>query len=67
MKILFTFSYDSSFKIWKLNTNKYEKINEFKDTNIISDGFKIKDKEILYALDTSPQSIIFYNLKKKFF
>ena len=63
---LITFSWDYSFKIWKLNfnDNKYEKINEFKDSNILSDGLEIKDNEILYSINTNPQSLIFYNLNK---
>ena len=63
---LVTFSDDCSFKIWRLNNNnnKYEKINEFKDSNKISDGIEIKDNEIiLCALNTNPQSLVFYNLK----
>ena len=59
---LITFSRDCSFKIWKLNKNKYEKINEFKDTNDLSDGIEIKYNEILYSLNTEPQSIVFYDL-----
>jgi hypothetical protein len=62
---IITFSYDYSFKIWKLNNNKYEKINEFKDTNYLCDGIEIKDNEIiLYAVNTNPKSLVFYNLKK---
>ena len=63
---LITFSWDFSFKIWKLNSNdnKYEKINEFKDTNILSDGIEVKDNEILYAIHTNPQSLVFYDLNK---
>ena len=64
---LITFSWDFSFKIWKLNNknNKYEKINEFKDSNYLSDGLEIKDNEIiLYALNTNPKSLVFYNLNK---
>ena len=62
---IITFSYDCSFKIWKLNSNnKYEKINEFKDTNMLSDGIEIKDNEILYSLDTNPNSLVFFNLNK---
>ena len=64
---LITFSGDCSFKIWKLNNNnnKYEKIDEFKDSNKLSDGLEIKDNEIiLYALETNPQSLVFYNLIK---
>ena len=53
-------------KFGKLNNNKYEKINEFKDSNELSDGLEIKDNEIiLYALDTNPKSLVFYNLIKK--
>ena len=64
---LITFSWDYSFKIWKLNNNnKYEKIEEFKDSNKLSDGLEIKDNEIiLYALKTNPRSLVFYNLIKK--
>ena len=53
------------FKIWKLNNNnKYEIINEFKDTNDLSDGLEIKDNEIiLYVL--APESLVFFNLIKK--
>ena len=62
---IITFSYDCSFKIWKLNSNnKYEKINEFKDTNMLSDGIEIKDNEILYSLDTNPNSLVFFNINK---
>ena len=64
---LITFSYDYSFKIWKLNkyNNKYEKIYKFIDTNKLSDGIEIKDNEIiLYALNTNPQSLVFYDLNK---
>ena len=57
-------------EIWKLNNNnKYEKIDEFKDScysNYLSDGLEIKDNEIiLYALKTDPKSLVFYNLIKK--
>ena len=39
---LITFSSDYSFKIWKLNNNnKYEKIDEFKDSNLLSDGLDV--------------------------
>ena len=64
---IITFSHDYSFKMWKLNNNnKYERIYEFKDIYQLSDGIEIKDNEIiLYALDSNPQSLIFYNLKKK--
>ena len=64
---LITFSYDCSFKIWKLNNNnEYEKIDEFKDSNWLCDGLEIKDnKIILYAVDTNPRSLVFYNLIKK--
>ena len=61
---LITFSWDCSFKIWKLNNNKYYKINEFKDINQLSDGLEYKYNEILYALNTNPQSLVFYNLNK---
>ena len=63
---LITFSFDYSFKIWKLNNNnKYEIINEFKDSNALSDGLEIKHNEIiLYALETTPNSLVFYNLNK---
>ena len=62
---LITFSFDCSFKIWKLNNNKYEKIFKFKDSNELSDGIEIKNNEIiLYALNTNPQSLVFYNLIK---
>ena len=63
-KNIITFSWDCSFKIWKLNNNKYNKINEFKDINQLSDGLEYKYNEILYALNTNPQSLVFYNLKK---
>ena len=63
---IITFSDDFSFKIWKLNNNKYEIIDEFKDTNEISDGLEIKDNEIiLYALKSKPQCLVFFNLNKK--
>ena len=63
---LITFSYDYSFKIWKLNDNNlYEKISEFKDINYISEGLEIKNNEIIYCLNyNNPQSLIFYNLKQ---
>ena len=65
---IITFSYDYSFKIWKLNNNnnnQYEKINEFKDINQICDGLETKDnEEILYSLNTHPKSLVFYNLNK---
>ena len=46
---LITFSYDYSFKIWKINNNnnEYEKIDEFKNRNELSDGLEIKDNEII--------------------
>ena len=43
------------------NNNQYEKINELKETNRISDGLEIKDNEILYVIKTNPQSLVFYN------
>ena len=61
---IITFSEDKSFKIWKLNNNKYEVINEIKENNIISNGIEIKENEILYDLNTKPQSIKFYDLNK---
>ena len=64
---LITFSYDCSFKIWKLNNNNnnYEQINEFKDSNCLSDGIEIKDNELLYTLDVfNKQSLVFYSLNK---
>ena len=63
---IITFSRDYSFNIWKLNNNnQYEKINEFKDTNGLSDGLEIKDNEIiLYTLYTNPQSLVFFNLNE---
>ncbi len=64
---IITFSYDYSFKIWKLNNknNKYGIIYQFKDTNQLSDGLEIKDNEIiLYAVETNPKSLVFYNLYK---
>ena len=66
---LITFSFDYSFKIWYLNNNNnlyyYEKINEFCNTNEISDGIEIKYNEIiLYSLNSYPQSLVFYNLYK---
>ena len=62
---IITFSYDCSFKTWKLNNyNQYEKINEFKDTNLLSDGLEIKNNEILYSLDTNPNSLVFFDLNK---
>ena len=62
---LITFSWDETFKIWKSTNNKYEKIYEFKDINKLSDGLEIKDNEIVYALNTNPQSLVFFDLKKK--
>ena len=64
---LITFSLDCSFKIWKLNNNnnKYEIINEFKDTNELSDGLEIKDNEIIfYSVYSKPNSLVFYDLNK---
>ena len=54
---IITFSYDNSFKIWKLNNNnnQYEKINEFKDNNYLCDGLEIKDNVILYSLNSNPK------------
>ena len=47
------------------NNNEYEKIDEFKDSNSLSDGLEIKDNEIiLYALFSEPESLVFYNLIK---
>ena len=62
-----TFSNDCVFKIWKINNfNYYEKIYEFKDSYEISDGIEIKDNElVLYALNSNPQSLVFFNLNKK--
>ena len=60
-----SFSWDYSFKIWKINNNNFEIKNEFKDIKELSDGLEIKDNEIiLYALKTSPQSLVFYDLNK---
>ena len=59
---LITFSWDCSFKIWKLNNtnNKYEKIEEFKDMNSLSVGLEIKDNEIIYyQIRTDPNSLVF--------
>ena len=64
---LITFSWDCSFKIWKLNNNNnnYEQIYEFKDTNALSDGLEIKDNEIIcYQIRTVPNSLVFYDLNK---
>ena len=63
---LITFSIDCSFKVWNINSNNnmYEKINEFKDTNYLSDGLEIKDNEILYSIATNPNSLVFFNLNK---
>ena len=59
-----TFSYDFCFKIWKFNNknNLYEKIKEFKVFHELSDGLEIEDNEILFAVNSSPQSILFYDL-----
>ena len=62
---LITFSWDCSFKIWKLNNNNYEQIYEFKDINALSDGLEIKDNEIIcYQIRTVPNSLVFYDLNK---
>ena len=63
---IITFSWDNSLKIWNMNyyNNIYEKINEYKDTNYISDGIEIRDNEILYDLNTNKNSLVFYNLNK---
>ena len=62
---LITFSWDCSFKIWKLNNNNYEQIYEFKDTNALFDGLEIKDNEIIcYQIRTVPNSLVFYDLNK---
>ena len=63
---LITFLNDCSFNLWYLNfVNYYEKIIKIKDSNRISDGIEIKDNEIiLYALNTKPQSLVFYDLSK---
>ena len=65
-KNIITFSWDFNFKIWKLNdnNNEYEKIIEFKDSNYICDGIEIKDNEILYTLNTTQKSLVFYDLNK---
>ena len=62
---LITFSYDYSFIIWNLNkNNKYKIINEYKDSNELSDGLEIKENKIIsYALNSNPQSLVFYDLK----
>ena len=63
---IITFSYDYSFKIWKLNNNnRYEKMKEFIESNFLSDGLETKDnEEILYSLNTYPQSLVFFNINK---
>ena len=63
---LITFSKDCSFKIWNLNNdNKYETLTVFNENNELSDGYEIKDnEEILYTLNSNPQSLVFYNLYK---
>ena len=63
---LITFSWDSSFKIWKLNNNnEYENIKLFKDSISLTDGLEIKDNEIIcYQLRTDPNSLVFYDLNK---
>ena len=61
---LITFSYDYSFIVWKKDKkNKYKLINEFKDSFELSDGLEIKENEtISYAMKSTPQSLIFYDL-----
>ena len=63
---LVTFSWDFSFKIWKINNNNnYEQIYEFIDNNILTDGLEIKDNEIIcYQIKTDPNSLVFYDLNK---
>ena len=63
---LITFSWDFSFKIWKINNNNnYEQIYEFIDKNILTDGLEIKDNEIIcYQIKTDPNSLVFYDLNK---
>ena len=63
---IITFSWDCNFKIWKLNnnSNEYENILDFKDSNYICDGIEIKDNEILYTLNTNQKSLVFYDLNK---
>ena len=60
---LITFSHDSSFKIWKWNKN-YENIKTIKDLNELSDGLEIKENELLYAVKTKPQSLVFFDLNR---
>ena len=63
-KNLISFSYDCSFKIWKLNDkNKYEKIFRFKDSDKLNDGLEIKENEILYVKESISNSIVFYDLE----
>ena len=64
-KNIITFSWDYSFKIWKLNNNnKYEKINEIVESYRLSDGIEIKDNEILYFIGDAQKSLVFYDLEK---
>ena len=59
---LITFSIDNSFKIWKLNNNKFQLIFGNKENNWLYNGIEIKDNEILY--DIYPSMLVFYNLNK---
>ena len=63
---LITFSWDHSFKVWKLNKNNndYVKIFVFKESNEISDALLINDREILYDIYTIKPSLIFYDVDK---
>ena len=54
-KNIISFSWDYSFRIWKLNyNNQYEKIKEFKDNNILYGGIENKDNEIIYIIGSNP-------------
>ncbi len=63
-KNLISFSYDCSFKIWKLNEeNKYEKIFRYKDTDKLNDGLEIRENVISYIKESISNSIVFYDLE----
>ena len=76
---IITFSWDYSFKLWKLNNiNEYENIYEFKESYDeglldpddiekfhICDGLEVKENEILYLKGYKQKSLVFYNLEKK--
>ena len=63
---IITFSWDNSFKIWKLNNNnEYENIYEFNESYHLCDGLEIKNNEILYLIGNEQKSLVFYNLERK--